>query len=109
MPQVSRNHTLFFFALVLAVVLSFVGLAGAQVAPGTPSFVPQDCHEVDCVDLMNNNIPLNVPIRSKAGAIPFNVSLNGSYYISLTAPTRPMVNNITRTAERIRFTVCSLR
>jgi RHS repeat-associated protein len=85
MSQVSWSRSLFFF--VLAAVLSFGGLAGAQVAPGTPSFVPEDCHEVDCVDLMNNNVSLNVPIRSKAGAIPFNVSLNGSYYISNSGGT----------------------
>jgi hypothetical protein len=36
---------------------------------------------------MNNNISLNVPIRSKAGAIPFSLSLNGSYYISLNGTT----------------------
>jgi hypothetical protein len=58
------------------------GLAVGQVAPGFPSFAPQDCHGVDCVDLLNNNVSLNIPVMSKAGAIPFNLSLNGSYYIS---------------------------
>jgi len=69
-----------FFAL-----LSFAALAGAQVAPGAPSFVPQDCHEVDCVDLLNNVVSLNLPVRSKSGAFPFRYGLNGSYFESVTA------------------------
>jgi RHS repeat-associated protein len=72
---------------VLATLFSFVGLAGGQVAPGFPSFAPQDCHGVDCVDLLNNNVSLNIPVMSKAGAINFNLSLNGSYYISLNSAT----------------------
>jgi len=65
MSRLSLCSTLFAF-------LSFAALAGGQVASGFPSFVPQDCHEVDCVDLLNNNITLTVPVRSKSGAIGFS-------------------------------------
>ncbi len=75
------RRPLLLFALPLFLLLFFVtGLAGGQVAPGSPTFVPQDCHEVDCIDLLNNNITIHAPIRSKAGAMNFNSSLTGNFF-----------------------------
>ncbi len=69
--------------------LSFAGLAGGQIVqPGYPSFSPQDCHGYECVDLLNNTVSLNVPVRSKAGALPFRSSLSGSYFMMVgSGPT----------------------
>jgi RHS repeat-associated protein len=80
-----QRHFLWF--AILPLLLSVSGVASGQVAPGAPSFAPQDCHGVDCVDLLNNNVSLNIPVMSKAGAVNFNLSLNGSYYISLNTTT----------------------
>jgi RHS repeat-associated protein len=66
----------------LLVFLSSVGVAGAQnVAPGYPSYTPQDCGEYDCVNLQNLNVSLNVAVYSKSGAFPFNFAMigGGSY------------------------------
>jgi YD repeat-containing protein len=72
---------------VFAAFLSFARLAEGQVAPGTPNFVPEDCHEADCVDLMNNNVTLHVPVMSKSGAFPFSFSLTGAdSYITPAGP-----------------------
>jgi hypothetical protein len=61
--------------------LCVAGLAGAQEQSGYPNFVPQDCHQFDCVNLLNNTVNLSVPIRSKAGAFPVSVSVNQSFYM----------------------------
>jgi YD repeat-containing protein len=73
--------------------LSFEGHAGAQVALGQPSFVPEACYQYDCVNLLNNNIILNVPVFSKPGVFPltFNIWGNVSYVYVLPAS----VNNPT--------------
>jgi RHS repeat-associated protein len=62
---------------VLATVLSFVGPAGAQVTPGMPSFIPQNCSQYDCVNIQNLNVSLNIPVMSKSGAFPFNAATSG--------------------------------
>jgi len=66
---------------LLVAFLLFAELAGGQVAPGLPSFVPQDCHEVDCVNLQNGNVTLRAPVASKSGAFPFNFGLVGNFYV----------------------------
>jgi hypothetical protein len=63
-------------------VTSLAVAANGQVAPGTPSFSAFDSHEVDTVDLLNNNIALSVPVMSKAGALPFNFNLAANSYMS---------------------------
>jgi YD repeat-containing protein len=78
----SLHSALYRFLCVSVTFLSFAGLAHGQVQPGFPSFVPMECHEVDCVNLSNGNITLNVPVLSKAGAIPFNFSLGTNSYMS---------------------------
>jgi len=71
----------------LAAFLLYAGLtANAQVAPGTPSFVPQDCHEFDCIDLLNNNVILNATIRNKSGLFPMNAMLSMDSYMQITGP-----------------------
>src|SRR5260370_13437417 len=76
-------HSLPFLSLLttLSTFLCFAGLAAGQVTPGTPSFSAYDSHEVDTVNLMNNNILLTVPVMSKAGAFGFNYSLSTSSYM----------------------------
>ncbi len=56
-----------FVVCVSAVVFSCLSLAMGQVAPGHPSFVPQDCGQYDCINLQNLNVSLNVPVYSKSG------------------------------------------
>jgi len=70
--------------LVVALTLSFfwlVELAGGQVNPGLVNFSAFDAHEVDSVDLLNNNIYLHLPIMSKSGAMPFRFGLEANSYI----------------------------
>jgi len=69
------------FALSLF-LLCAAELAGAQEQSGYPSFVPQDCHQFDCVNLLTNTVSLNVPIRSKAGAVPVSARGVASYYMT---------------------------
>jgi len=46
---------------------------------GTPSWSIYDGGEYDTLNLQNLNVSLNIPVMSKAGAIPFNFALsNGS-------------------------------
>ncbi|MGB6801588.1 MAG: hypothetical protein WBE31_04930, partial [Candidatus Sulfotelmatobacter sp.] len=76
-----------------------------QVAPGHPSFVPQDCGQYDCINLQNLNVSLNVPVYSKSGAFPLNFGLSGadSYFYNnagamtsgiLTVPLADSVNGV---------------
>ena len=54
-----------FFALpLLASLVSFAGLAGGQVNPGTPSFSAYDSDQYDTINLQNLNVALNVPVMS---------------------------------------------
>jgi RHS repeat-associated protein len=67
----------------LAFVYAFLSaLAYGQVSVGTPSFSAYDSHEVDTINLLNNNIIMNIPVRSKAGLIPFSYALSGNYAMS---------------------------
>ena len=71
----------FFLSCFAAVCLSIPELATGQVSPGVPNFSAFDGHEVDTVNLMNNNVSLAIPIVSKPGAFPVTVSFNGNYYV----------------------------
>src|SRR5260370_24908707 len=69
-----------FLLFPLPLFLLFIaGSAGGQVAPGAPSFSAYDSHEVDTVNLMNNNSTINIPVMSKAGTLPFSFGLSGNY------------------------------
>jgi YD repeat-containing protein len=72
--------------LLLAVtsLVCFEGLALGQVNPGIPPFAAFDSHEVDSVDLMNNNVILRVPVMSKQNAIDFGVAANSYMWSSGT-------------------------
>lgn len=104
-----RSHCHLFSPLascfVLVALLSFAGLAGGQVAPGQPSFIPQDCKGPTCVNLQNLNVSLNVPVMSKSGAFPLNFGLSGGasfmentggqmYSGILTVPLADSVNGV---------------
>ena len=84
----------------LPVILTLCSLSQAQVNPGFPSFQPQDCHEVDCVNLASNNVTLNLPVMSKSGAFPFRYSLLGSFYpfIYSGATQWTMISNVSGSA-----------
>jgi hypothetical protein len=86
--------------LTLCPAFFLAGLARAQVAPGLPSFVPQDCHEVDCVDLLNNNISLRLPVRSKSGAFSFNFNLNAAYFMS--APSGTWISSSNQSTTKLQ-------
>ena len=71
----------------LFLAASITAVASAQVAPGMPNFSAFDSHEVDTVNLMNNNIVLLVPVMSKSGAMGFNYALTGGSYESVVSPS----------------------
>jgi len=66
-----------FLLFVLATFLPFVGVAGGQVNPGMPSFIPQNCGQYDCINIQNLNVSLNIPVMSKSGAFPLNAAMSG--------------------------------
>lgn len=67
--------------LALAVsVLLLAGVSVAQVQPGYPSFAAYDAHEIDTINLLNNNIIINAPGFSKPGVLPVGVNLFNNYY-----------------------------
>jgi hypothetical protein len=69
----------------LLVVVALCAVAGAQAGLGVPEAVAVDPHAFDTVDLMNNNVLMHVPIRSKTGAIPFNFSLDANFGVWTSA------------------------
>ena len=83
-PSLRRYRLLCLFAASMFLA----GLAGGQETSGFPSFVPQDCHQFDCVNLLTNTINLNIPIRAKAGAMPADLRMAVSYYMSVS--TNPL-------------------
>ncbi len=73
-----------FSLIVLSLLVSLVGRVHGQVTPGKPTFVPEDCQDVACVDLLNNNISLNLPVMSKNGSLPFSFEISGNSYMFST-------------------------
>ncbi len=73
-------------SLFAILALFAAGLAGAQVNPGTPSWLPFDRHSIDTVNLQNLNISLNIPVWSKAGAFPVNASYTTNFYLWADGP-----------------------
>lgn len=69
------------FQFVIAFVFALCCATTAQVAPGRPGFVPTDSHEIDTVDLLNNAVLLTVPVRPKAGIVPFQANLTANSYV----------------------------
>jgi len=81
-------------SVLLVGLISLVGLAQAQVQPGFPAFSPQDCQFGICVNLANNNVVLNAPIRHKNGTFPFRADFVGNFYIaggSISQPWEPSI------------------
>jgi RHS repeat-associated protein len=70
--------------LLLQLVVLSISTLTAQVAPGVPNFSAFDSHELDTVDLMNNNVLISIPIMSKSGAFPVNFGMFGNYYVFST-------------------------
>jgi RHS repeat-associated protein len=71
----------------IILVLSLSDSLYSQVTPGFPPFAAYDAHEVDTVDLMNNNVILSVPVMSKPGAIDFGLAANS--YMSAVGTWSP--------------------
>jgi hypothetical protein len=69
----------FFFALCCATSAT---AQANTTAGGFPNYIPQDCHEFDCVNLLTNAITLNAPIWSKAGLMPVSAVGSASYSMS---------------------------
>jgi RHS repeat-associated protein len=65
-------------------------LAQQQPTVGViPGFSSVETHEYDTINLANLGIKLNVPVRSKAGHIPFSFSLRGDVQVTKTVSIRP--------------------
>lgn len=87
------------YLLVLAVTssLNLGSVVVGQVSSGTPSWSAYDPHQLDTVNLLNNNIVLNIPIRSKSGAFPFEYRATGNYYMANVSGTWASGANIIAT------------
>jgi YD repeat-containing protein len=79
-PHLWESVNTQWFLCVLGALLSFGVFARGQVNPGTPSWSAYDSHAVDSINLQNLNIVVNLPLYHKAGAFPFQSSLNGESY-----------------------------
>src|SRR3984885_5690650 len=81
-----RAVTSFFFlpvnpkSLFAACLLLISSLAYGQAIPQFSTVEP---HQYDSVNLATLGIQLNVPVRSKAGHIPFSLSLTGTSQVVL--------------------------
>jgi RHS repeat-associated protein len=76
--------------ILLLVVL--VGCANAQVSDPAAGILPFSTHvsgPVDSLDLATDNIHINIPIRSKTGAIPFSYALIGNSHAYTFTSTPP--------------------
>lgn len=66
--------------------LLLVSLAGAQVTPGVPNFSAYSTHEIDTINLMDNNIITQLPGWKKGGAIPLSfTTFPNNFYMSVTS------------------------
>ncbi len=61
---------------------AFAGFAYAQATTGLPPFSTIQSGLYDSVKINDGSILLTLPIRSKAGLIPFSYSLNSNIYVS---------------------------
>jgi RHS repeat-associated protein len=68
---------------LLIAFLSFADVAAGQVNPGYPSFSAEDCGSIDCINLQNLAVSLNIPVMSKNGTFPFSYKLSGNFYDSV--------------------------
>lgn len=97
--------------LIIAVCVSFSGLAGAQVSPGSPQFSAYDTHVADTVNLQNLNISLNIPLMSKNGAMPFRFAANANSYVSysrLSLTWHPSMQNNSPQNDPLAWSVNNL-
>jgi len=91
--SIVKSATLRTCVVVVAVFLSSVSLAQVQPTPGViPIFSTLEPHEYDTINLATLGIQLNVPVRSKAGHIPFSFSLKGAAQIQYMTNINPPPN-----------------
>lgn len=69
--------------LLFASLLTQVPALAQQPSSAIPPFSTVESHEYDRISLATLGIDLNVPVRSKAGHIPFSFSLMGTSQIKL--------------------------
>jgi hypothetical protein len=70
--------------IALAVLMFSSSLIFGQTGPGViQPFSTLETHEYETINLDNLNIELNVPVRPKAGHIPFSFRLKGSSGVSV--------------------------
>ncbi len=90
--QVMRK---FHFAVSVILFSCCAGIATAQVQPGLRNFSAYDAHEVDTVNLMNNNVTLKLPFYYKPGLLPVQIGMFGNYYVSAPSSTwQPSVTSL---------------
>ncbi len=95
LPTMARGNCLKRAILSVAFTLLLCPGAFAQVQP-TPGVIPPfstiETHEYDSVNLATLGIQLNVPVRSKAGHIPFSFALKGMAQIQYMTVSNPPPN-----------------
>jgi len=57
-----------------------------------PQFSTVETHQYDSINLATLGIQMNVPVRAKAGHIPFSLSLTGSSQVTVVNPGSPPPN-----------------
>jgi hypothetical protein len=72
-----------FLAVLFVSIVSGTCFAQDQNG-GIPGFSSIESHQYDSINLQNLSVVLNIPIRAKAGPIPFNVSASGTSYAYAT-------------------------
>jgi len=83
----SLKHVCLLFTFVFLAFTALITQSPAQSSLGLPNFSAVDSHEVDTVNLLNNNILLTVPVMSKAGAFPLNFQLTANSDVFNSAGT----------------------
>ena len=76
--QISRN------ALSRSCILIFLLLVSScAIGQAIPQFSTVEPHQYDSINLATLGIQLNVPVRAKAGHVPFSMSLVGSVQVTI--------------------------
>jgi len=91
-----------------ALIVSLAMVATAQISPGMPNFSAYDSHEADTVNLLNNNIMLHARVMAKSGAIAFNDTLFGNFYMSAAGSTWTSLGSFTSGLQNQIFPIISV-
>jgi hypothetical protein len=92
MARIAASSSLFAILVLFAFVPSQIA-AQSDPAAGILPFSTHVSGPIDSVDLATSSILINIPVRSKVGAIPFKyavVSNNHVYTYTLSVPKLPI-------------------